>query len=66
MSFRSRPLWLPVVLASAAASIVAYRTIGSPWHVSAGAAAGILLAAAMPIRSDKVEGGPGAQEGADL
>lgn len=50
MSFRKRPLWLPVVLVSAAASIIAYRTVGSPWHVSIGAVAGILLAAAMPPR----------------
>lgn len=47
MGFRSRPRWLPVVLASAAVSIVAYRAVGSPWHVSIGAAAGILLAAAL-------------------
>lgn len=51
MEFRDRPLWLPVVAASAVASIVAYNTVGSPWHVSIGAAAGILLAAAMPTRA---------------
>jgi predicted branched-subunit amino acid permease len=45
MSFRSRPLWLPVVAASAIASIIAYKTVGSPWHVSIGAVAGVLLAA---------------------
>ena len=45
MSFRKRPLWLPIVAASAAASMIAYKTVGSPWHVSIGAAAGILLAA---------------------
>lgn len=50
LDFRSRPLWLPVVIASAAASIVAYKTVGSPWHVSIGALAGILLAASMPVR----------------
>jgi predicted branched-subunit amino acid permease len=49
MSFRSRPLWLPVVIASAAASILAYKTVGSPWHVSIGALAGVLFAAAMPV-----------------
>lgn len=48
MSFRKRPRWLPVVMASAVASIVAHATVGSPWHVSIGALAGILLAAAMP------------------
>jgi predicted branched-subunit amino acid permease len=50
MSFRKRPLWLPVVLASAVASILAYKFVGSPWHVSIGALAGILLAAiAAPV-----------------
>lgn len=56
MGFRSRPLWLPVVIASAAASIIAYKTIGSPWHVSVGAIAGVLFAAAMPVtRKDGVQ-----------
>src|SRR6187402_2139656 len=48
MGFRKRPMWLPVVIVSAIVSVIAYRTVGSPWHVSIGAAAGILLAAAMP------------------
>ncbi len=45
MGFRKRPLWLPVVLVSGAASIFFYKTIGSPWHVSLGALAGIAYAA---------------------
>ncbi|MCC6203412.1 MAG: AzlC family ABC transporter permease [Hyphomicrobiales bacterium] len=45
MSFRKRALWLPVVLTSGAASIIAYKTIGSPWHVSVGALVGVLLGA---------------------
>lgn len=45
MSFRKRVLWLPVVVASGIASILAYRYVGSPWHVSLGAIAGITLAA---------------------
>lgn len=48
MGFRKRRLWLPVVLASAAASILAYKTIGSPWHVTVGALAGVVFAALMP------------------
>ncbi|MBS9720909.1 AzlC family ABC transporter permease [Tianweitania sp. BSSL-BM11] len=55
MGFRGRPRWLPVVAVSAIASMVAYRTIGSPWHVSVGAMAGILLAAALPPRVIPVE-----------
>lgn len=47
MSFRSRPRWLPVVIASSLASILAYKTVGSPWHVSLGAIAGIFVAAAL-------------------
>jgi predicted branched-subunit amino acid permease len=45
MSFRKRALWLPVVLASGVASILAYKFVGSPWHVSLGAIAGVVLAA---------------------
>ena len=37
MSFRKRPLWLPVVAVSAVASILAYKFVGSPWHVTLGA-----------------------------
>lgn len=50
MGFRKRPLWLPVVVASAVVSVIAYNFVGSPWHVSIGAAAGVILAAAMPPR----------------
>ncbi len=52
MSFRKRPLWLPVVVASAVASMLAYRFVGSPWHVSIGALAGVALAAAMPLQAE--------------
>lgn len=45
MGFRKRSFWLPVVGISAIAAIVAYETVGSPWHVSIGATAGVLLAA---------------------
>ena len=48
IGFRKRPLWLPVVTVSAAASIAAQHLVGSPWHVSIGAAAGVLLAVLMP------------------
>lgn len=48
MDFRKRPLWLPVVVVSALGSIVAYRLVGSPWHVSLGALAGVALAVVLP------------------
>ena len=57
MGFRKRPLWLPVVLASAVASILAYKFVGSPWHVSIGAVAGILLAAVVPPTGSSKETG---------
>lgn len=45
MGFHKRPLWLPLVIVSGIASILAYKFVGSPWHVSLGALAGIVLAA---------------------
>lgn len=51
MAFRKRPLWLPVVLASAVAAIVAHQTVGSPWHISLGALAGILVAVISPVQN---------------
>lgn len=51
LSFRMRPRWWPIVITSAVTSILAYETIGSPWHVSVGALAGMLLAAFLPIRA---------------
>ena len=55
MSFRKRPLWLPVVVVSAVASIIAYKTVGSPWHVTIGAIAGIAVAAIVPIKAAAAE-----------
>jgi predicted branched-subunit amino acid permease len=49
LGFRSKPRWLPTVAASAAASVLAWHVVGSPWHVSIGALAGILVAAALPL-----------------
>ncbi|WP_064682701.1 AzlC family ABC transporter permease [Rhizobium bangladeshense] len=49
LGFRKRDNFLPVALVSAVASVLAYRYVGSPWHVSLGAAAGIVLAALLPL-----------------
>ena len=49
MSFRKRPYWLPVVIVSAAASVLAYKMVGSPWHVSLGALVGVAFAAAFGV-----------------
>lgn len=52
MDFRRRPLWLPVVGTSAVVSVAAFHLVGSPWHVSIGAAAGVALAAILtPARA---------------
>ncbi|AYD01492.1 AzlC family ABC transporter permease [Neorhizobium sp. NCHU2750] len=48
MGFRSRHNFLPVMLAGAIGSVVAYHLVGSPWHISAGALLGILVAAILP------------------
>ncbi|MDO1584475.1 AzlC family ABC transporter permease [Rhizobium oryzicola] len=48
LGFRRRANFLPVVAVSAAASILAMHTVGSPWHVSIGAIAGIIVAALLP------------------
>ncbi|MBB4006126.1 AzlC family ABC transporter permease [Allorhizobium taibaishanense] len=48
LSFRKRPNFLVVVGVSAVASVIAMQTVGSPWHVSLGALAGIITAALLP------------------
>jgi predicted branched-subunit amino acid permease len=45
--FRTRPNALAVIAASAAGSVLAYVTVGSPWHFAGGAAAGVTVAAAL-------------------
>ena len=56
MGFRSQPNWLSVVLASGIASVLIYNTIGAPWHITLGAAAGIILAACIGKPKAKDEG----------
>lgn len=56
MGFRKRRNWLPVVLASGSASIAVYFTIGSPWHVSIGAIAGVAFAALIAGPSKDLQG----------
>lgn len=50
MAFRKRAMFMPVVAASAVASMAAYHFVGSPWHVSLGALAGVVVAALLPPR----------------
>ncbi|MBL0374456.1 AzlC family ABC transporter permease [Rhizobium sp. KVB221] len=51
LGFRNKDNWLPTVVASAVASTAAWHFVGSPWHVSIGAVAGIAVAAALPLKA---------------
>lgn len=53
LEFRARPLFLPVVAASALCAVIAYETVGSPWHVSIGALAGIAVAVLVPVKREE-------------
>lgn len=55
LGFRMRPNWLPVVIASGLGSIAAFYTVGSPWHVSLGALAGVAVAMILPPDKDEDE-----------
>lgn len=52
LEFRMRAGWLAIVVASAAGAIIAFLTVGSPWHVSLGALCGIAVAALIGGRSE--------------
>ena len=47
MGFHTRPNFLPIMLVSVASSLLAYFTVGSPWYITLGGLAGLLLAAAL-------------------
>jgi len=61
LTFRTRANWLPIAAASAVSSVVAFHTIGSPWHVTIGAVAGVIVGALMPgagaAQPEETEGG---------
>ncbi len=48
MGFRHRHNFVPVMIAGAVGSVASYQFVGSPWHISIGAALGILVAAVLP------------------
>ena len=53
MGFRARPHWWAVVGTSGLVSLLVYHSpLGSPWHVSIGGLAGILVAALVPPRGN--------------
>ncbi|MEA3041485.1 MAG: hypothetical protein QOC65_974, partial [Sphingomonadales bacterium] len=49
VGFRKRPNALPVILASAAGSVLAHVTLGPPWHFAGGALAGMAIAATLAM-----------------
>lgn len=49
VGFRRKPGFYPVVAAAMAGSVASYYLVGSPWHVSIGAACGVLVAALLPL-----------------
>ncbi len=51
IGFRRKPGFYPVVAASALGSVLGYHFVGSPWHVSIGAALGVIVAALLPPES---------------
>jgi predicted branched-subunit amino acid permease len=53
LGFRKKDNWLPTVLASGLAAILAKHLVGSPWHISIGALFGILVATLLPVRERK-------------
>ncbi len=56
LGFRKRDAFLAVVVVSAAVSVLAQHYVGSPWHVSIGALAGVLLAALLPPKTQVAAG----------
>lgn len=53
LSFRKRDNFLAVAVVSAVVAIVAQHIVGSPWHISIGALAGVTLAAILPLPATK-------------
>ena len=47
VGFRRRPRFIVVLSSSAIIAIAAYFTLGSPWHIAMGGAAGLMVAALM-------------------
>ncbi|WP_062217314.1 AzlC family ABC transporter permease [Aureimonas sp. D3] len=60
MAFRHRRQFWPVAGASAFAAVIAYGTLGSPWHVTLGGLAGILVAVLRTPAGGKQAKGEGA------
>ncbi|MDS7597510.1 AzlC family ABC transporter permease [Agrobacterium tumefaciens] len=62
MGFRTRANFYPVMLASALGATAAYHFVGSPWHVSIGAVAGVLVAVLYPPAANGTVTGKGEKQ----
>jgi predicted branched-subunit amino acid permease len=55
VGFRRLPAWLPVVVTSAAVSVLTYQVLPSPWFVIAGSVAAMAVAAMLaPVRQNEL------------
>ncbi|MEP3245245.1 MAG: AzlC family ABC transporter permease [Sneathiella sp.] len=56
LGFRQRAGFLPVLVASGCVSLLTYFTIGSPWHITIGGGAGLVVAAVLskPVMAEEV------------
>ncbi|WP_417432028.1 AzlC family ABC transporter permease [Kiloniella sp.] len=50
--FHKRPNFVLILITSAGVSLAAYLTIGSPWHITLGGIAGLIIAAALSKPQD--------------
>ena len=57
VGFHHRPNFLPVLIVSVVASLGVWFTLGSPWHISLGGLAGLLVAAAMSKQEEEAGNG---------
>ncbi len=54
IGFRRRPNFLPILIVSVIVSLGVYFTVGSPWHISLGGIAGLMLAAVLSKPEDNI------------
>ena len=52
VGFREKPRFAVVLLSSVGVSVLAYFTLGSPWHITLGGMSGILIAAILSKPSE--------------
>ncbi len=65
MGFRSQRGWVPIAAASAVGAVAGLHFFGSPWHVTAGAVAGVLMGVLLPPAKASEETGLSAMTAED-